>query len=371
MSPITRNSRVVTTALVTLPTVIVVLVALMLMNLHIPTRFQLDVTASTVNLTVQGPEARQLLLPVRFGLLTLWGFERIVLRPRTIAIKTGYEHSGGERTIEPPLVITPGQPRLAPAVTLTGQDGKEGGIGILDQLWVETGAEVSVGVRSDVHTALSLVLANHTAPLVVSLTQPFDALVDYCQMTDATGWRHQADNDAVLIHLPKFDQQVIAYPGSSRISLTATIEDQHTHRLFPRGGIAVNHLAFVVQSKKAKPRTSLVAPGRLSYPDFPAVAAVSITPADFLRLDLVDMLIQQIDVVKAPEPDEIGIQLRVSGTANVARIGSSHFSKNYCLTVFDSIWHGSRLTILFSIACWVLPTTMGVYRWFSGTKSKP
>ena len=97
----------------------------------------------------------------------------------------------------------------------------------------------------------------------------------------------------------------------------------------------------------------------ITYPDYPKIGNVSVKGSDFIGLDQFETFhITEIALVAKPK----GMRFRLDGMANHVKTGSVQFAKDHRLTRFDTLWHNTRVTVLFAILVWVFPTTVGAYR---------
>jgi hypothetical protein len=141
--------------------------------------------------------------------------------------------------------------------------------------------------------------------------------------------------------------------------LMLTMADHHVLDPFSTSGIPVTGLDFTRQNPKGEPETALVKDGEITYPDYPDMKKVSLTPPDFLILARLQKFhIEEI----ALDPEHQGMRFRLHGIARHIKTGPPAFPKDRCLTRFDTLWQSPRLVVLFSIIIWVFPTTVGGYR---------
>jgi hypothetical protein len=142
--------------------------------------------------------------------------------------------------------------------------------------------------------------------------------------------------------------------------LISTISPEKTSDPF-KGSILVSALDFTRQNQKGAPETTLIKDGEITYPNYPKIDKVSIKATDFLGLDWLEKFrIEQMGL----DPKRNGIRIRMNGMAGYIKTGSPEFQKDRRLTLFDTLWQNPKLTVLFSIVIWFLPTTMLAYNFY-------
>jgi hypothetical protein len=56
--------------------------------------------------------------------------------------------------------------------------------------------------------------------------------------------------------------------------------------------------------------------------------------------------------------------LRLEGVAGKIDTVSAGARQDHRLTMFDRLWHGTRVTVLFAVLVWALSVSIGAYRLF-------
>jgi hypothetical protein len=262
--------------------------------------------------------------------------------------------------VNPPVTVRGEDDRLQPAVTFEAAEPRKTVIGTLDQIWVSPGSEVTMEVRENHNTVMTILVEHQASSSVISLHGPFWVIMDYCQIADNSNLSYQADTLTFKAQLPAHNHQIKTTSDNQTMVFILTLNNENITDLFSKSGLTVTALDVTYQNKKGAPQTALVTEGELTYLGFPEIKKVPITKSDFISLERVDMLIKEMDLVF--DPKEKGIRMLIEGVAGSVRTGSKSFSKDQRLTLFDIFWHNPKMTILFSIICWVFPTTIGGYR---------
>jgi hypothetical protein len=216
-------------------------------------------------------------------------------------------------------------------------------------------------------THLTINVDRQTSSAAISMRGPFSLLSRYNQITGvgsrpdkttSTTYRAQLADHSPLI-------EVVGQPRSLVLILTVA-SGKPMEPLF-KGSIPVTALDFSHQNPRGEPETSLAKDGEIGFPDYPNVPKVPFRAADSLSLDRLGKFhIEEIGL----DPERQALRLRLNGVAGRIRTGSQAFPKDLRLTRFDTLWHDSRLIVLFSVVAWVLPTTMGGYRLYREVKGK-
>lgn len=364
-----KKIRIHTFLLLTLPTLVVIVSALVLMNWRILTRVQVDLTVSRAIFTLGGSEWTQVLNSVGFESITLEKFGRIEFSPEKLEVAApGLSDqtmtSWTSLKVTPPVIITGEDERLQPAVTFETAELGQTIAGTLDQIWATPGARVTVAVKGAKKAVLTIAVERHESSAAISTHGPFKMIIDYCQVGGIAALPHQADSLTFRTQLPNHSRQVrITSYGRSMVFIL-TIDQRKATELFPKDGIPVTALDFSRQNIKGAPSTALIKDGELIYPDYPKIEKVSFRASDFVCLDRLDILIKEMLL----DPKHKGIRFVLDGVAHV-RTGSSEFPRDHRLTIFDTLWQNSRLMTIFSIIAWVFATTVGGYRLYKEIKT--
>ncbi len=363
-----------TLLLLILPTLVVVVTVLVLMEWRISTRVQVDLTVNRVVFTVGGTDSTPMLNSVRFQSLTIEKFARIKFSPQKLEVadptqyiqaKDQYPESAWKSVrITPPIVITSEDTMLRPAVTLEGVKPGLNAVGILDQLWASPGTEVTLELRGAQTITLTIKVDRKESTADLSFLERFQLIITYGRLSGIAALSYRADSLTYRTQLPNHDRfvEITGLPRS--LLLILTISPKKTTNLFSKGGIPVTVLDFTRQKFKSKGELemTLVKDGEIAYSEYPKMDKVSFRAIGLGQLE--KFRIEEI----ALNPEHPGIRLRLSGIAGQIRTGSRDFPRDNRLTQFDRLWRNPQLAVLFSIIVWVFPTTVGGYKLYKEFK---
>jgi hypothetical protein len=357
--------------LLILPTLVVVVAALILMNWRIPTRVQVVATVNRALFTVGGSDSQAVLNSVGFQSITAERFVDVKLSPERLEVADPGQYIKAEDRypdsswspveITSPIVITGENETLQPAITLESTKPGQSIAGVLDRVWVDSGSQVTLALRGN-HTAdFTIKVDGQKSSATLSLRKPFQLITNYAILSGIKTSLYQADSLTYKGQLPNHSPlvEITGHPRSFVLDLTIVLES--ATNLFYKGGILVTSLDFTSQGPKGESLTTLVKDkdGEITYPDYPKIGKVSFKAPDFINLaDLDRFQIEQI----APDPKYNGFRINLVGVAGQVRTGTQGYSKDHRLTIFDSFWQNQRLIVLFSIVVWVFGTTLAGYK---------
>jgi hypothetical protein len=355
--------------LLVLPTLVVVVAVLVLMNWHIPTRVQVVATVNRVVFTVGGSDSKAVLNSVGFRSITAERFVNVKLSPERLEVADPGQYIQAEDRypesswspveITSPVVITGEDETLQPAITLESAKPGQNIAGVLDRVWVSPGSQVTLEVRRTHAADFTIKVDGQKSSATLSLHKPFQLIADYAIFSGIKTSLHEADSLTYKGQLPNHSPhvEITGHPLSFVLVLTISLES--VTNLFYKGGILVTSLDFTSQSPKGEPVTALVRDGEMTYPDYPKIGKVSFKASDFIDLASLDRF--QIEQI-APAPQHNGFRMHLAGVAGQVTTGTQGYSKDHRLTIFDSFWQHQRLIILFSIVVWVFGTTIAAYK---------
>lgn len=363
--------------LLTMPTLVVVVVLIVLMNWYIPTRVRVDLTADRAVFTVGGSELTPILNSLSFQSITVEKFTRIELNPEKLEvadpalyiqneIEEGYPESAWISLAVPPRVVITGEDEtLQPAVTLESTRPGLHTSGTLD--WVEAGpgSEVTLEIRGGQTKRLTVKVDHQKSFAVLALREPFQLMTVYSPIKDITELPYSADSLTFRAELPNHSPEIEITGLPRSLILNLTISPEKMTNLFSKGGIRVTTLSFNRQDRMGERETALVTAGEITYPGYPNMKNVPFEASDFIGLDrLEEFRIEEMTL----DPQHNGIRFRLNGVAGHIRTGSQEFPEDHRLALFDTLWQNPQLVVLFSIVIWVFPTTVGAYRLYREVK---
>lgn len=161
-----KNKTAFTLFLLTLPAVVVSVVALSLVFWRIPTRVQVELTVDRASFTIGGTDATPILNSIDFQFLTAAQFAGIEFSPeqfevadpaRYIPMEGRYPESAWTSlAVTRPVRITGEDETLQPTVHFDGTMPAPHIAGVLDRVWAKPGTEVTVEAKVAKATALSI-----------------------------------------------------------------------------------------------------------------------------------------------------------------------------------------------------------------------
>jgi hypothetical protein len=270
------------------------------------------------------------------------------------------ESSWAPLAVTPPVVIVGEEEVLQPALIVEKAPGTNSA-GILDRLWAQPGAVVTLEISGKQAIRLTIKVAHQKSFAVLAFHEPFRLMARYSQVRGTDGVPYKADSLMYRAELPENSPLIEITSQPSSLVLTLMMSAGKGLEPFSKGGIPVTALHFTRQNPRGAPETTLVKEGVITYPDYPKIEKVSIHPRDFVSLaGLKQFRIEEM----ALAPELPGMRLRLNGVARYARTGSGAFPIDRRLTRFDALWHTPHLMALFSLVTWVFPTTVAGYRLF-------
>jgi hypothetical protein len=356
--------------LLSLPTVSVSVAVVILMSWRVSTHIEVDLTLARAVFTLGGNDPTPILNRLNVQSIAVEQYARVQFSPAKLEIADPAQYIPAEDqypesswvllAVTPPVVIVGEEEVLQPTLILDKAPGAHGA-GILDRVWAQPEAEVTLEVSGKQAIHLTIKVAHQKSFAVLSFREPFRLMARYSQMSGIDGVPYKADSLMYRAELPEHSPLIEITSQPSSLVLTLTILAGKGWEPFSKGGIPVTALHFTRQNPRGAPETTLVKEGVITYPDYPKVEKVSIHPREFVSLDgLKQFRIEEM----ALAPELPGMRLLLKGVAGYVRTGSGAFPIDRRLTQFDALWHTPRLMALFSLVTWVFPTTVAGYRLF-------
>jgi hypothetical protein len=131
----------------------------------------------------------------------------------------------------------------------------------------------------------------------------------------------------------------------------------------PDRTIPVTTLTFERQDEFGNRTTALTGEGKIQYPGYPELGEVLFKPPDVIDLDRLERFhITQLSL----DPESRGIRIAGEGIVDRFMRKRGDFLKDCRMTAFDVLWHHPRLMLLLAIIGWILPTSIGLYKFYRG-----
>jgi hypothetical protein len=360
--------------LLVLPTLVVIIMALVLMNWRIPTRIYGDLTVSRAAFTVGGNDSTRVLNSLRFQSITAEKFARFEFRPQKVEVanpvqydpvKDSYPDSAWKSlTVSEPWVITGEDETLHPSVTMESPNrGLD--VGTLDRVRVRPGAEVILETRGVVGSGITVKVERQQPSAALIVHEPFRLTTHYGQITGVANLPYRADALTYRAQLFNHSPEVEISGQPDSLVFVIVMSREKAAHVFSTDGIPVTALDFTRQDETGNRITALVRDGEISYPDYPKLGKIFVKASDFIGLDRLERFrIEQI----ALDREHQGIRFRLNGVTGHVRTGSAEFPKDHRLTRLDAIWQNPRVTGLLSLVAWALPTSVGAYKLYREVK---
>ena len=358
--------------LLVLPSAIILAAAIGLMNWRMPTRVQIDLVVDRVAFSVAGSEPVPILdKAAGFHSLSIESFDSVTFKPATLQIADPSHADGADADIpwnaivahEP--VVLRGRKEDLPLVTITSDHGGGGAAGRLEAVSADPGTRViletiggaGITMRIEGQSLAPAVMPIGVFRLNGARTLPEGTLAKAAlRAANLIALRVELAKDSPLVKVRGLPQSLV---------LTLTPAKNSIIELLSKTGVPIRDIELTRQKESGGREPSLVAAGEIRYPDFPAKDKVVIDPHDFLGLDRLERFF--ISELKL-DPDGKQIRLRLAGVAGHIQTLAGAVREDKRLTRFDTLWYGSKPTVLFSILVWVFSVTLGAYKLYKEFK---
>lgn len=348
-----------------LPTAFIGVTSVALMQWHLPTRIQFDLVVERMSFTLSGDQPVEFpAKPLSFRALTVENFDQVRFTPQHFVQGTDNEGSatrpgglGQELTLQG---TTDGRPVLVIVSTnvLSNAAGQLEQIVLYPQSEVILQASIAgdqiLMIRVDGQDLRTSVLpgwenlGEQRTRVALDLSATDASLVG----TVAPG----PDRDPHLreVTLAPYAPSLAIEGARDMFVVTATLDSSEP---VPLGtALAIGEVEFLMQGPDGELDSALVAPGKIVYPDYPEIEPIVLNQSDFVEPgELRDVMLARLTL----DPQKGGLDLLLEGVAEKSTTGTG---RDYRLTVFDTMWHGPRTTVLFAILAWAFSVSIGAYR---------
>lgn len=350
------------------PTIFVTIVSILLMNLHFPTDMILHLTVNSFDFTLGNIEyPQQITNQIIVNSITIDHFDEISLNPTQLEMADPGQYRfvddsfpdaawtsipaglGGVRIIH-------SDPTAPYDLTIEGTEPMT-----LDRIWVTSGAKVTLAKRGSKTNKLSVAINGHESKLVLTPPEKFEIITTNCRIKGIKNMPDKPDSITYRARLP--DQSPLITITSNKVkpySLFINLEisaKQNLNQVFARKKIPVEMISFSKQDSMGNLESTLLEPkdATVSYPGYPQIENKIIGYSELLSLrSLRNFYIEKIYLDSGSD----GIVLSLRGVAGKAIAGKTELR----LTCFQSLWHNRQLIALFGIITWILPTSVGIYK---------
>lgn len=353
-----------------LPSIVMVAAALALMNWRMPTRVQIDLVVDRVAFTLAGSQQVPILdQSVGFQSLSIESFNSISFKPASLEVSDSDPTQGGSSgtpwnavAVDEAIVLR-GRKEDLPIVTILSDEGALGAAGRLEAISADPGTQVILETLGGAGLTLRLEgqnLAPAVLPVKVFRLYASHTLLEGSLAKAAQGnaitLRAELAQDSPLIDVRSLPKSLV---------LTVTPVKNSAIELLSKTGAPIRDIELTRQNQSGGREPSLVTAGEIRYPDFPDKDKVVIDPYDFLGLDRLDrFFITHLGLAQ----DGKQIRLGLSGVAGHIQTLAGAAKEDRRLTRFDTLWYGSKATVLFTILVWVFSVTLGAYKLYKEFK---
>lgn len=323
-----------------LPAVVMGVGALVMMNLRWPVRVLLELPVSRVGLTSAAGKAAAVLELPAFTALTIERFRSVAFHPRQLrAVPAEREVSadgGATPWVTLPLsdagvTLHGGDESLQPSVRLERSDAQgskaPASAGQLDALRLQPGTTLTLERRGD---RPSLLIAMDGQSINPAVMAHGPLRLDTLNVT-APG----AGGSGPMVYdtqLRESSPEIRITGGEHGLTLRVTLRLTAPVDLVAAGGVPVSALELVEMATEDRWASTLVADARISFPDHPGVAALSVAKGDLLG---VHGLQRATVTALSMDPKAEGLQLRLDGRVSQLTARAGEFSRDLRPTVLD------------------------------------
>ena len=376
VAPVTKSwwARVHPLWLLSLPTVIVAVIVSALMLWSISTRIQVELTTERVEFAVDASASqdRAMLGPLTARAIGIEKFTTISFEPESmeVADPNQYEIDKDEfpASAWKPLSLTGSNVTLSakdstrhPRVTIEGPNQNGLPTIRLDPVAVAPGSHVTLETRNEKGLGLTIKIAGQET-FNLTVHEPVKMIVQHAEVRGLADSPFQRNDELTYrVRLPERASgiDIATQPEGPVLSPTFS-SGQSATPIF--SGIPVATLDFTRQKSSGERVSALTGPGTITFPDYPHLGSVSISKDDAIGLDHLDRFtIKQLSL----GVDGSGLRLVGDGMAKQIRSKTGQIPiQSRRLTAFDALWHNPHLAVLFTIVIWLVPTTLGAYRFY-------
>lgn len=339
-------------SLLLLPTLITIGIAVTLMYWHVSTRVDVSLTVNRAIFTIGGAERLPIVNSIPFESLTIEEFDRIEFNPKKVKIvdPEEYKRSNGQASSRRRRVVITGG-NQATATFRPKQPGT------LSAIWLDSGSTVTLTVSRKNAIVLELGGQKFAEKLLIRGTFRLDTF--NCQVTGIDV--PDSEEISYLVELPR-SKHLVEFESEKKLVLNLTIPEKKIENLFPEGSIPVEGSMRFFRKEGKRTLTSLVHEGKITYPKYPKIDAVSLQATDFLKIEKLEKFtIEEISM----KPEHRGVEMRLYGKAGYIGVGPREFPRDCSLTMFDILWYDKKLVFLFLIfggTFTVLERLWGLYK---------
>lgn len=354
--------------LLTLPTIVVGLVLIVFLNWHVPTLVRIGLKVNRMAFTVGGENTVQLVEALGLKSIVIQEFATVKLTPAklTPATESSKPSSSarGETTAKranapQPISITPSDTRALSNVTLSVPSDNKSAVFLIDSIDAAPRSDIILETTED--GDLIVHIQNQQPSGKITASGPLILAVDQSKISGVSN--AVSGNEQVTWNLELAKDSSLEFIGQQKaLTLALTAPADSISKLFPEGRIPLTAIKFErLNEANGTPLSSLVRGSEceITYPDYKSIDKVTVNSPDFLSLDSLEKFsIEEITY----DANNKSLALTMQGEAGKIVSGSSDYSKDHRLTLYDSIWNNHMVIALFVALCWVAGATAALYK---------
>lgn len=343
-----------------LPTLIVGVVIIVLLNWHISTLVRIGLKVNRVAFTVGGKDSVRVIESLGLKSISVQEFAAVKLIParltprseRPLQVKTNAtaKRLDGRET----MTISPAETRALPNISLSVPSENKNAVLLIDSINAAPDADLILETTED--GDLIMHVRNQQSSGKITSAGPLVLAVDQVKITGAASNLPAGEQAVWMLELAR-DSSIEFMGQEKSLTLALTAPGEAVSKFFPQGRIPLKEIKFEKMTDGGGvPLSSLLtgSTAEISYPDYSAINKVTATSPDFVSLDSLEKF--SVEEMRY-DPAEKAITITMQGVAGKIATGSSDYKKDLRLTLYDSIWNNHKIIALFIAVVWVAGAT--------------
>jgi hypothetical protein len=339
---------------------------------HLPTRVQLELATTRLALTPGGEESHEILdRSVPFSSLGIERCNTVVfaavrleiadpqqLVPGTAAGEIPHFPAAAWRELEPtdPVKLACRDP--AAKLTLQSPDPTAAQVGILDRIYFKPGSEVILETSPGREPALSLEIET-PEELELALGPDLELVADFVE-PEGIAVPFPGNLQTWRARLPEGRRTLGLTSGEHGLVLIVTPARGQAAELFRNPlDLPLASVELLAEELEGPLTSPLRDKARLSYPEYPAIPAVTIEPDEAVGLGgLEQARLASLDF----DAGKGVLRARLDGIVERATSRSGEFARDHRLTLFHTFRYSWRWGLIAVAATWLLSTTWAAFQ---------
>ena len=319
--------------------IIILLLPIWFMTTPVETHIQLDLVVNRVNFRVVQQSLK--LENIKFHSVTVIDFEQITFAPLNAATPVSIRSKAAE---------------LFPSVLLETMNPTSTKFGILENLLVEPAAEVILKTEHET-AVIAIGEAKNNPSAHLSYPTPFRAVPDQCEEV-------QGFDISAIMGLSRRNPYLTVTGRDHSLKIIFTTPVQKYFPIFQQT-ISTKELEFIwedIEQEQRVAKITLLAEGKISYPEYPKIEPVVVKESNFVLLDKTDeFFAERMDF----DSEQRGFKIRLSGLAKQAVVtypkGFPAQRKDHRLTIAETLGQGSQFVgVLLNLLIYLIPIVIGL-----------